>query len=168
MTKEIPLTRGYVALVDDEDCEWVISKKWSVCIPNAHNKYAHHKKWVGGRSVGILMHRVIAGASGRGFIVDHIDGNGLNNCKENLRICTGAENNINRRKHKVMTSLYKGVFWAKSTSGWAAMVGINGKRIWLGTFKTQEEAAAAYDLAAQNIHGRFAKLNFPRPINGAA
>ncbi len=93
------------------------------------------------------------------LIVDHIDGNKLNNCRDNLRICTRVQNSQNMARHKNNTSGYKGVSFNKARNKWDAYITVYGKRRNLGRFKTDLEAALAYDKAASFYFGEFAKLN---------
>ena len=95
------------------------------------------------------------------IIVDHIDKNGLNNKKENLRLCTQAENlrNSEKRKSKKQTSIYKGVEWKKDRNKWRCRIKYNYKSIHLGTFEDEKEAALAYNKKAKELFGEFASLN---------
>jgi len=96
-----------------------------------------------------------------GFVIDHINGNGLDNRKANLRQSTYAQNSWNRGKARVKSSSkYKGVCQHKKDRKWQAQISAVGKRIYLGRFKNQKEAAKAYDKAAKKYHGEFANLNF--------
>jgi hypothetical protein len=144
MVTEIPLTRGYVALVDDEGAERVLQHKWCVHF-NGDRRYAKNQHGT--------MHRFLTGWP----LVDHINGNGLDNRRENLRRATVQENNRNRRPR----NQYKGVTLERRTGRWFARIAIDGHRIHLGTFDTPEAAAAAYDTAAREHFGEFAWLNFP-------
>lgn len=158
MTKELELTQGKFALVDDEDYDWLNRWKW----------YAHikSKKFYAVRSfgkrpnrAGMYMHRLILNTS-KGDVVDHIDGNGLNNQRNNLRLCTQAENVRNQSLKLVNTSGYKGVHWQKNMNKWVARITFNYKKIHLGYFDTPLEASRAYDEKAKELFGEFAKTNF--------
>ena len=110
--KRIPLTRGMYAIVDDEDYEYLNQWKWGA--RKDHNAfYAVRGVEVNGRCEAILMHRVIADAK-EGDEVDHGNGNGLDNTRKNIRICTHAENAKNRRLNKNSTTGFKGVSFKKS------------------------------------------------------
>ena len=106
------------------------------------------------------MHRQIMIAP-EGFVVDHIDGNSLNNRKTNLRICTQAQNIHNSRPRRNRSSKYKGVFWDKVNKKWSTNIRKGDKRIYLGGFDDEIEAAIAYDRKAAELFGEFAYLNFP-------
>ncbi len=98
----------------------------------------------------------------RGFVVDHINFNGLDNRKANLRIITQAQNVCHRRKIARQTvSQYKGIYWEKNGQRWRARIVLNRKNIYLGGYKDEFEAAKAYDKGAKKYHGEFATLNFP-------
>lgn len=105
------------------------------------------------------MHKVIMKAS-REFQVDHINGNKLDNRKTNLRLCSAAQNSMNKSIASNNTSGYKGVTWRKSRSKWLASIRINTTLIHLGSFDYKEQAALAYDAAARKYFKQFAKLNF--------
>ncbi len=154
MTKEIQLTQGQVALVDDEDYEWLLSWKWYFC----NNRYAARQSArVLGKQNTIRMHNAIMRPP-QGMVVDHVDLNGLNNQKYNLRICTPAQNVKNVGKYSCNTSGFKGVFI--SGEKWISKIRVTGKTIYIGTFETKEEAALAYDKAAAKYHGDFSRTNF--------
>lgn len=162
--KEIPLTKGYVTLVDDEDFDSLMTRSWSVNITKSGHIYAQYTKRFGSRKENkqttVQMHRIIKDAK-TGEYVDHIDGNTLNNQKSNLRICTNTQNaynqvgHVNQRKCK-----YKGVKRSNTKSlRYYAKITVKGKSLYLGSFSTQEDAARAYNEAAINHHGPFAFLN---------
>jgi len=95
--------------------------------------------------------------------IDHINGDGLDNRRDNLRICTRTENvRCQRKRTKPTSSRFKGVTWHKNHRYWQAAIRKNGERTYLGWFKGEEEAARAYDKAAKRLHGDFASLNFPQ------
>ncbi|MEA3225847.1 MAG: AP2 domain-containing protein, partial [Planctomycetota bacterium] len=123
----------------------------------AQNCYAVRKQ--NGKS--IKMHREITSAPAH-LVVDHIDHDGLNNRRSNLRVCTFAENCRNLRIIRHKTSKYKGVHWHKRCKKWAAQITANNKRHHLGYFTKEIEAAQAYDRAAPKYHGEFAHLNLPK------
>ena len=155
MTKEIQLTRGMVALVDDEDFVYL----------SKHNWYAHRgrdsKDFYAVRSNRcIRMHREIMNAKS-GQFVDHRNGNTLDNRRSNLRFCTPSQSQMNRGIPPNNTSGYRGVFRDKRSGKWRAAIKINYKQIRLGNFIIKEDAARAYDTAAKKYHGEFARLNFP-------
>jgi hypothetical protein len=149
----IPLGDGCYAYVDAADYEWL-------------NQWTWHQGWSGYAARGdggktILMHRQIMQPP-EGMLVDHIDGNGGNNCRCNLRICTHQENQRNMRKQKRAVSRFKGAFYDKRYDRWYSRYRYGGKYQFLGYFDTEIEAAQAYDLAAVQWFGEFANLNFPQ------
>ena len=166
--KEIELTKGYKAKIDDEDFEYLSQFNWRVKI-GKHTKYAYrHKPCTQGSY--IIMHREITNAPD-GLVVDHLDGDGLNNQRSNLVVCSQSVN-IQRSKYKNpnQSSKYRGVTKRVQTAkrkllghndpaGYQAAITVNQRRIHLGTFKTEEEAAIAYNQAAINFFGHNAKLN---------
>lgn len=159
--KQIPLNQGYVALVDDEDYEELAKYTWHAVV-GRRTVYAYR---FGPRKEGrkhIPMHRSLLNAPAD-MDVDHIDGNGLNNTRANIRLATTSQNNGNRAKTVRKTySRFKGVTWYKRENRWVAQIVTNNKRRYLGIFTNEEDAARAYDKAALEQWGEFAKLNFPR------
>ncbi|OQR57428.1 AP2 domain-containing protein [Bacillus sp. CDB3] len=148
--KEIQLTKGNVALVDDEDYEKLMQNSWCYQSPG----YAARR-----RNKRIeLMHRVIMNAK-KGEQVDHIDMNRLNNQKENLRIVNNSQNGMNKLVQNNSTSGYKGVSWRKERNKWEAYINKDNKRYKLGYFENKNEAAEAYNKKAIELHGQYATLN---------
>jgi hypothetical protein len=163
---EILLSNGQVALVDDEDFEWLNKFCW---YQKNHGYVACHPPKVGNKRPEYLLHRLIMGIEkcGREIEVDHINNNKLDNRRSNLRLCTRSENMRNATKRRNCTSKYKGVSLNKRTKRWLARYAVNGTEYIIGTFLTEEAAARAYDAAIRSIFGAFAKLNFPEEINNA-
>ena len=151
-----------VALVDDEDYDLVIPYRWTVLEhdPAAPGRRSHGPYAISDmrRKTGetIWMHQLITGWTR----VDHQDGDGLNNRRPNLRPASKAQNMANSRKNPGKTSRYKGVFWVKAKSKWAAKIQVNGRSRSLGRFTDEEDAAWAYDAAAREAFGEYAKTNF--------
>lgn len=156
--KEISLTQGYVALVDN--CDYLLLNQWKWRVFHTkYNSYAHRSAKIGNKWREVLMHRVIMMPS-YGLIVDHIDGNGLNNVRSNLRVCTYSQNQTNKKpKGK---SKYMGVYFRINYHKLEihAKMTIEGKVYNLGKYPTEEDAALAYDKAAIKHGNTFANLNF--------
>lgn len=159
-TKEIPLSQGYVAIVDEADYARVSPHKWSASVMG-NQVYAVRgtsKKFPPRRT--ILLHRFLLDAP-VGVLVDHRDGNGLNCQRSNLRLCSKSENMRNRKHPKQNTSGYKGVCWDKRRQKWMARIVVDQRGKHIGRYDSLIEAARAYDEAANKFHGEFALLNFP-------
>lgn len=160
--REIPLTKGLVALVDDEDFERVSAHTWHACDLASGRPYAatNYRRQDGKRKT-TLMHNFIAPPP-EGLEVDHRNRNALDNRKENIRYGTRAQNNANRKAWS--RSGMKGVH--AHGRRWHAEIYVNGRKKCLGSFGSLEEAARAYDSAALDHYGEFALLNFP-PVRAA-
>lgn len=155
--KEIQLTQGKVALVDDEDFDRVSKFKWHAK-EGQRTWYAQKNlPAINGKRGMITLHQFLLGTR-KG--IDHKDGNGLNNRKKNLRLATPIQNCQNRRKLLGCTSRFKGVNWNPKYSHWQARIKVSGKSRSLGCYPSEQEAAQAYDAAAKVLFGRFAWLNF--------
>lgn len=173
--KEIKLNRGYIALVSDEDYERVSQHRWWVKLRKDRSTiYAHGKQRdEEGVLKHITMHRFILRLKDPKVIVDHIDRDGLNNTRENIRICSASANiqrgskKLGKSKHlgvHITYTPYKhtsktGVETSKVYHYWTAVITLNRKSKCLGTFKDEEDAARAYNKAALEIYGEHAQLN---------
>ena len=155
--KEIQLTQGKVALVDDEDYEYLNQFKWHIYKQNRNNFYARTVIYQNKKRIGIVMHRLLLKCEGK--IIDHISGDGLDNRRSNIRCCTKSENPINRRININNNSGYKGVSWFKVVKKWRAQIQYKKIVYHLGTYDNRIDAAKAYNKAAIKFHGEFAKLN---------
>jgi hypothetical protein len=154
--KEVQLTQGFVAIVDDEDFDLVSQHKWQVTRQRGSLLYARTSMKIEGKTKSVGMHRLIMGLPVN-FHIDHRNGNGLDNRRGNLRLATIAQNQANQLKGRGKSS-FKGVSYEHSK--WRARITVSQKRLHLGCFDTEEEAAKAYDAAATKIWGDFACLNF--------
>jgi len=151
----VSLGKGKFAIIDDDEVQRVLQYKWH-CTSDG---YAASDSERNGRgSTPIYMHRLILDAPA-GKRVDHINGDCLDNRKENLRLATHAENLRNRPKSRNNSTGYKGVH--RMRTKWRTQITIDGKKQHLGSFINKEDAARAYDAAARISHGEFARLNFP-------
>ena len=154
--KRIKLTWGRYAIVDAEDYEKLKDYKWCT-IQGSRTFYAKTFRLSGAI---LAMHRLILDAP-KGLYVDHIDHNGLNNRKSNLRLCTNQENLRNKLPRPGCSSKYKGVSGSKARNKFRANIYLNRKAIHLGYFDSEIDAARAYDKKAHELFGEFAYLNFP-------
>jgi len=151
----IALTKGRFAIVDAGDYEWLNRRKWQAAY-TCRKFYANTKN---GRNGTLWMHRLIMNAP-KGMVVDHINGNGLDNRRCNLRICTWQQNACNSCPSRG-TSRYKGVHFERATGRWRATISCRGEHHNLGLYESEVEAARAYDRKAIELFGEFAYLNFP-------
>lgn len=162
-TVEIPLSRGFVAIVDATDAESVQQHKWSAQ-PTSATVYAQRsiRRPDGGWTTQRL-HQFLTGFA----VTDHRNGNGLDNRRANLREATQGQNVFNQRRRRGASG-FKGVTYWKRDSMWKAQISCAGTNRHLGYYATALDAAIAYDTAARELHGEFATLNFPKPGERAA
>lgn len=153
-TREIPLLGGHSAIVDLEDYKWARHFKWTHYSSGRSHYASAYSPATGKR---FAMHRTIAGAE-PGQLVDHRNGNGLDNRKSNLRIATYSQNAMNRR-HRSKSSRFKGVVFDEGRNTWLARVRKDGRYVIVGRFDLEEDAAAAYNHAALQEYGEFAWIN---------
>jgi hypothetical protein len=158
--RRIRLTLGKYAIVDPEDY-WALSKYDWFAVPSSSIYYAMRNDFTRHKYAPVSMHRMVL-AVDKGLVVDHINGNGLDERKANLRGITEAQNRLNRHKHAKASSKFKGVSRHKRTERWMAYISVNSRRMFLGYFDDEGEAARVYDEAAKKYHGEFARLNFPQ------
>jgi hypothetical protein len=160
----IPLTKGLFAIVSPEDYDRLAAYKWHSA---RHGRTIYAQTGTGSAKAGkrkrhlMMMHRIVMSVEDERF-VDHQNHNGLDNRRSNLRIATWEENCWNKRKRNTKSSsIYKGIMWDKRRNTWQAMIGYKGKKIFIGYFADEQEAARAYDAKAKELYGQFAALNFP-------
>ena len=151
----LPLTKGYSTVIDKEDYPLVAGFKWYATENHSGKVYAARNGIKDNGKYGLIyMHRVISGAE-RGQYVDHIDGDGLNNTKANMRLCSNSENLRNRGMPSNNSSGFKGVYWHKERCKWRAEIRVNGKPKHLGYFSDAEDAHKAYCDAGIELHGDY-------------
>jgi hypothetical protein len=160
-TVTIPLTKGQTAIVDAIDAD-LAQLKWYAMV-RTYTYYAARQKFIDGRYIHFRLHqeilpRILGRKLVKGEYVDHINGDGLDNRRSNLRLATKAQNQRNQRLRRDNKSGFKGVCWDNRAKKWRALIRFNGKQKTLGYFDTPEEAYEAYCAAAIELHGEFARL----------
>ena len=162
MSKEILLTKGCVTIVDDEDYEWLAKRKWYASREPDGSKpvYAMRRMSQSEPNTGkvVAMQNLILPPP-EGLFIDHINGDGLDNRRCNLRYVTMRQNNLNSPRRKDGQSRYKGVSYGKASGTWRANIYLGGRQCSLGVFDTEEAAAWAYNNAARDAYGEYAFLN---------
>lgn len=153
----VPLSQGFEAVIDASDVPLVLNRSWYVQ-KSQNTNYAMSGVKKNGKRTTELMHRLIA-MPPKDMEVDHIDGDGLNNRRSNLRCATKSQNQRNSRRNCLNTSGFKGVHWYESKRRWQAQIMLNKKQHHLGYFKTAEEAHSAYVAASERLHGEFGRTN---------
>lgn len=169
--KLIPLSKfgrnkgKYFAKVDDDDYKYLNSFNWSAK-NDYKTTYAHRSLSENGKQLNrALMHRDLLRINDKKLKIDHIDGDGLNNQRSNLRAATSSQNSMNRGKNKNSKSKYKGIYLSKTIHSygvyysWRVQIGIKNRRIIVCGFKSEENAATAYNILALKYHGKFAYQN---------
>ncbi len=159
MSKDIPLTQGYVAIVDDGDYQELAQYKWYAHRVTGGDFYAvRNTPTINGKRLKVKMHRQILGAMPTEQ-VDHRSHDTLDNRRANIRKCTRSQNQANREKKRGCASRHKGVTRRKDSTRWRARIKHQGRWHRLGTFDDERDAARAYNVAALEYFGEFAFLN---------
>ena len=165
MVKKIKLSQGKYTLIDDEDYERVSQYKWCTYY-SKHTSSFYAVRGIrlsNGKWTTQQMHRFIMNVP-NGLHIDHINHDTLDNRKENLRVVTNSQNQMNQKKHrtyagKKTSSIYKGVYWDKQHKKWRAYIQVNGKLIYLGSFRSEDYAALVYNRTARHYFGKYALIN---------
>lgn len=158
--KTLELSQGLTAVVDDDDYAWASQYKWTALV-RPTTSYAYRTLIRAGRPTTQGLHRALLRLEDPAVHVDHINGDGLDNRRANLRIATIAENNRNQRPGRRNRSGFKGVYFRPDRGRWVARIFAEGQVHSLGHYDSAVDAAHAYDAAAKELHGEFAYLNFP-------
>lgn len=159
MDREIALSKGMIALVSEEDFEWFSQFKWHVVWEKCTQSYYAEAWLYSPLRVREVMHRMVMGCKKRdGKLVDHINGNTLDNRRENLRIVNHSQNAMNRKLESVNTSSgHRGVTFCKQTGKWAAKISTQDRNIWLGRYSSRELAIAAVKQGLVDNFGEYAR-----------
>jgi hypothetical protein len=152
----VPLTKGYEAVIELADLSLVSGINWHAIL-NGNTVYAIGKINVCGEAKAIYLHRLLISPED-GVFVDHIDGDGLNNKRSNLRKASSSQNMWNRKPKKTSSSGLKGVHYMVKAKKWVSKIGHNKKQYYLGIFNTADEAYAAYCEASKILHGGYSRI----------
>jgi hypothetical protein len=159
--RRIPLGEGLFTLVDPADFYWLNNYHWS---PRRNSNCIYAVRFLnerGKKTKIVSLHRLLLNPASH-LLVDHRNGDTLDNRRDNLRLATHSQNQFNKAKTTLKTSSrFIGVYLEKHSGLWGAKISHHGKSIWLGRFKSEIDAAHAYDCAAREYHKEFARLNFP-------
>jgi hypothetical protein len=160
MVMTIELTQGQVAIVDDEDYADLSAFKWRTRQQPSGIWYARRtlRDAESGRCMELMHRRILNAADG--LYVDHANGDGLDNRRANLRLATNSQNQANRHRLSLNTSGYRGVCWNSGCRKWQAGIKKMGRSYHLGLYDTPQVEALAYDRAAREMFGQYARLNF--------
>jgi hypothetical protein len=157
--RRIYVSEGKYAIVDQKDFYWLNTFEWLVKQNNGISYAVRFDNHCDNGPKLLSLHREIMNAP-PGLLVDHRNNISLDNRRDNLRLATRSQNNCNKPKRKNAASRFIGVIFLKNRNKWAAQIKYHGKKIWLGCFVNEIDAAKAYDAAARKYHGEFARLNF--------
>jgi hypothetical protein len=157
-SRYIPLTQGKFAIVDNADHEWLSQWNWFARRDKHGKWYAARTIFIGDRKSGRTMHREIL-CPLDSQLIDHADGNGLNNRRNNIRIASTCQNAQNAKTPTTNTSGCKGVSWVPNLNKWKVQITANRKHMYLGIFSDKRVAAKVYEEAAKRLHGEFAKVS---------
>ncbi len=150
----VHINGGTAVLIDDEDYDKIKESSWLFS-----GRYAYRQVWNKGKGKTEYMHRIIMG-NPKNLEIDHINGNGIDNRKSNLRFATHKQNMANQKSCKTATSQFKGVCWVKRDKKWEASIQTDNRTKHLGYYENEADAAKAYDKEAIKLFGSFARLNF--------
>jgi hypothetical protein len=149
---------GLFAAVDDSEVAMLSKWKWGVSKSGDGRFYVRRQQRINGKQTVIYLHKALCPSAKK---IDHIDGDTLNNRRNNLRECSASQNAANSKKRiDGVASAFKGVKKTRSGKRWVAMIRVLGRSIYLGTFDVEKHAALAYDAAARSRFGEFARTNF--------
>jgi len=167
MARVIPLSQGQSAIMDDEDYDWLMGSKWYAHRKPRGDGYYAARHTGSSRCKKIFMHREIM-KTPEGYETDHVNGDGLDNRRLNLRTCSKSQNQHNQSvKRKGTSSKYKGVSYYKANGKWGVNLALDGKSLFFGLHDTEEEAARVYNEKAIELFGEFASLNIVGPDDGS-